>query len=365
MTNRIIVLITLLLSVGIFAQDKLHITGRIEGIPKGAKLMISFDKKEIELKAIDGVFEVEEEIVKAPVPVYLFVIDGDDYNYTSFFLGNEAVTIKGSFDGLKNLQAKGSVYDAIRYESYIQTRELRDERRTIEGKVSKEVEGGLLYDNAMTPYKEEYLRIEQKIKDLDYEFLKKNINTEYGHYLVGFIMQDTNTNHYKELYDLVDSQYKNIDPILYLKTLADTKALVKGDSYYDFKALDIKGEEVKFSDYFKGKYVLLDFSSPYCFFCQQAVPITSKLAKALEDKLTYVTYCTENDLDSIKKYIDLKGNHSVTVWDKRGMLSPTIAKYRMSGTPYYVLFNSEGRLLKIFDQGLEGDFEEQLRKLIK
>ncbi|SEP95890.1 Thioredoxin-like domain-containing protein [Myroides profundi] len=358
-------LIALFFSVGIMAQDKLHITGKITGIPKEAKLMLSYDKKEIELKAIDGVFVVEAEIVKAPTPVYLSIMKGDDYEYTSFFLGNETVTIDGRFDDLKSLQAKGSRYDTLRYESEILTRELRTERQTIESKVSKEVDSGMSYDNAMAPYKVEYLRIEQKIKDLDYEFLKKNINTDYGRYLVGFIMHDTNTNHYKELYDLVDSQYQNTDPIVFLKALIDNKVLVKGGSYYDFTALDMNEKEVTFSDYFKGKYVLLDFSSPYCYFCQQAVPITSKLAKALEDKLVYVTYCIENDLHSVEKYRGLKGDHGVIVWDKRGMQSPTIAKYRMSGTPYYALFNLEGRLLKIFDKGLEEDFEEQLRALMK
>ncbi|WP_121964461.1 redoxin family protein [Myroides sp. N17-2] len=365
MTNKLIYMLLLFCSVGVIAQDKLRIKGKIEGIPNEATLSLSFDKLEIEFNAVDGIFEVETQIIKAPTSVYLFIKNGEDFKYTSFFLGNESVTIEGNVNNLKYLQAKGSAYDGLRYESVLLTKDVRTARDVIESKISKLVEEGMSQDSAMASYKEEYLGIEQNIKDLDYEFLKKNINTDYGRYILGFIINDDNIDHYKELYNLVDNQYLNTDAVVFLKTLLDREPLMKGDKYYDFIALDLNPKESKFSDNFKGQYVLLDFSSPYCWFCRQAVPITTKITEALEDKLVHVTYCIDNDLVSAKQYKDLKGDKGVIVWDKKGMMSSTIAKYRMRGTPYYVLFNPQGRVLKIFDQGLEENFEEQLRALMK
>ncbi|MGG5615175.1 hypothetical protein ACPDHD_02195 [Myroides odoratimimus] len=46
MMNKVMILIALFFSIGIMAQDKLHVTGKITGIDNKTKLSISGGEKE-------------------------------------------------------------------------------------------------------------------------------------------------------------------------------------------------------------------------------------------------------------------------------------------------------------------------------
>jgi len=347
MTNRIIVLITLLLSVGVFAQDKLHITGKITGIDNKTKLSISGGEKEKEFYLKDGVIDVEVSLKEAPASVFITVYYDKDIKYTSLFLGNESVTIDASIDDFPNkVVAKNSKFDGLRYENYWLSKDLDKKRNDINEIIEKEIGEGAKPQVAYAKYKDELDTIRKEEAKRQYEFLKKHINTDYGRHLIRFYVDQFTVEQFNTLYSLVDPVNINRNEIKFLKTLCDSKQLEVGDIYYNFKALDLKGKQLEFSDYFKGKYVLLDFSHINCGFCYKAAPKTALIAEELKDKVMYVTYHTGDNLQEAQKYYELKGKKGNIIWNKEGYLHPAMAMYRNMSTPSYLLFSPEGKFIK-------------------
>ncbi|KUF44395.1 alkyl hydroperoxide reductase [Myroides marinus] len=365
MTNRIIVLITLLLSVGIFAQDKLHITGKITGIDNKTKLSISGGEKEKEFYLKDGVIDVEVSLKEAPTSVSISVYDDNDIIRTYFYLGNESVTINASIDDFPNeVVAKNSKYDGLRYENYLLSKDFDKKSNDIDEIIEKEIEEGTKSEVVYAKYKDELNTIRKEYVRRQYEFLKKHINTDYGRRLIRFYQDQFTVEQFKTLYSLVDSVNMDRSEIKFLKTLCDSKQLEIGDMYYDFTALNLKNKEVRFSDYYNGKYVLLDFSNVYCWFCGKAAPKTAVIEEELKDKVMYVTYHTGDNLQEAQKYYELKGKKGNIIWNKEGHLHPAMAMYRNMSTPSYLLFSPEGKFIKEIN-GFDTDLKAIILKAIE
>lgn len=355
----------LLFSIGVTAQEKLRIKGKIEGIPNEATLSLSYENKQKEFKAIDGVFEVDVLLEQAPTSVFLSVINGDDYKYTSFFLGNEAITINASINDFPNeVKTIGSNYDGLRYENYSLTKDLDLQFRDLDEQTKKAIEGGEDRDSVYNKAEVQWQAIKKQMAIRNYGFLKQYINTDYGRHLIRFYTADFTTEQLKELYSLVSIENKSRKEMVFLKTFIDYKELEIGDKYYDFTAIDVKGKTVKFSDYFKGKYVLLDFSNVGCGFCYKAAPLTAVIADELKDKLIYVTYHTGDSEEGVKDYYKLKGNKGNVIWNKDGDYDIAIAKYRQMSTPTYLIFDTKGRFIKEIN-GVHADFKGVLEELMK
>ncbi|MCS7473564.1 TlpA family protein disulfide reductase [Myroides odoratimimus] len=347
MMNKLMILIALFFSIGIMAQDKLYVTGKITGIDNKTKLSISGGEKEKEFYLKDGVIDVEVDLKEAPASVFITVFYDKTIKYTSFFLGNEDVTIEASIDDFPNeVRAEGSRYDGLRYENYVLTKDLDKKRNDINKVIEKEIKEGAKPDSIFIKYKAELETIRKEVAVRQYEFLKKHINTDYGRHLIRFYVDQFTEEQFKILYSLVDPINMDRSEIKFLKALCDSKQLEVGDIYYDFTALDLKSKVVKFSDFFKEKYVLLDFSHVNCGYCYMAAPKTALIAEELKDKVMYVTYHTGDNLKEAEEYYELKGKKGNIIWNKEGDLHPMMAMYRNMSTPSYLLFSPDGKFIK-------------------
>ncbi len=371
MIKKLITLFLLICSVGIFAQEKLRIKGEISGIDKEAKVMLSGDVEEVEIIMNGDKFEVEIELKTAPSLVYLTAVNGSDYKYTTFFVGNETIELKGSIDDFPgNIRAQNSKYDDVRYEEFILNKDLNEQMRKLQEEAMTLGQEGMSRDSLYSIYMNKTEPLGKMTKVLNvmnentFDFLMKNINTDYGRYIVKFSTEQFTTEQFKLLLGQVEPQFKNTKEIQYIQVLLDVKPLNVGDSYYDFKALDMEGKDLKFSDFFKGKYVLLDFSTFNCGYCQMAAPNTAKLEEDLKDKLSVVTYYVDNNLDQLKQYYALKGNKGNIIWSEDGTLSSTIAMYRQTVTPRYALFDPKGKLVENFEGMQDEGFGDKLQELM-
>ncbi|WP_010249950.1 TlpA family protein disulfide reductase [Myroides injenensis] len=349
MINKITISLLLLLSVVVQAQENLHITGNIEGIDNETKLRLSVEGAEQEFYLKDGKIDVSMTLQETPSSVYLIVLEEGESKYTSFFLGNEEVTLEGSIDDFGgNLKAIGSIYDGLRYENYLLTKEFEDEIKQLNIDMKSLAEKELLTDSIKQQTSNKWKDIMHRRAQKEFGFILKNINSDYGRFLLQFTTGNYSVEQFKILLDAVEPEFIDKKEVQFLKALAESTPLELGDKYYDFKAEDINGNEVKFSEYFDGKYVMLDFSNVNCGFCYMAAPKTAELAEDLKDKLVYITYHTGNNRIDAEEYYKLKGGKGNIIWNKEGDYSKVIAMYRNTGTPTYLLFNPEGVFLGKF-----------------
>ncbi|WP_010249952.1 TlpA family protein disulfide reductase [Myroides injenensis] len=355
-----------LLSVVVQAQEKLHITGNIEGIDNETKLRLSGEGAAQEFYLKDGKIDVSMTLQEAPSFVYLYVFKNDGIKRTSFFLGNEEVTLQGSINDFGgNLKAIGSSNDALRYEYFLLTKKFKDEMNQIYLDMKRLDEEGVLTDSIKQQAIEKYNGIEDQMAQKEFGFILNNINSDYGRSLLRFTTGNYSIEQFKVLLDAVKPEFIDKKEVQYLKALAESTPLELGDKYYDFKAKDVNGNTVKFSEYFDGKYVMLDFSTFNCGFCQEAAPKTAVIADSLKNQLTYVTFYTESDKkDIVKYYSELKGNKGILLSQSGNDFLKIIAMYRQDITPNYLLFNPEGKLIKRFIAMQGSDFQERIEELI-
>ncbi|WP_158961711.1 TlpA family protein disulfide reductase [Myroides fluvii] len=368
MKKILLLFLALGLSTLTSAQEKLHLNGKLKGLTEDAKLSLSSGNEEIEFQAKDGKFNVEMQLSEAPTSIYLYVEQVGDSYYTSFFVGNESITIDGSIsDFPHNIEAMGSQYDGVRYQNYVINKKFNDEIEQLQVEAQNLMQKGISSDSIALAY---YSNVEplgkvqkilKQVEENDYEFLKQYVNTAYGRFMLPFTMESYTTEQMKTLLDLVELQYKNTKEVEFSQTLIDYKTLEVGDKYYNFTALTREGQTVQFSDYFKGKYVLLDFSTMHCGYCQRAAPQTAKVADELSAKMDYVTYYVDNFPVTMDMYYELKGNKGVLLWNKKGRLDLAIAKYKQRGTPHYVLFDPEGNFVNVLE-GYTEDFGDILKE---
>ena len=364
MIKKIVLGAAVLLTASVFAQDALHFKGNIKGIPNDAQVWISAGKVEKTIAVKDGKFD-ERIPLDGPESVFLYVKEGQNFKHAVFYLGNEEVWIEGSIaDFPLNLQAKNSKHDALRYKEYLLTRELQAQLDELEDEAYDLIEGGAdkdsLYESYMGVPSGKITKIRQQLKVKEFDFIKAHINTDYGRFLLKFNTTDFTPAQFKTLIEAVDPVYKNTKEIQFIQALVDYPALQEGDQFYDFKALDNKQEQVNFKSFFDGRYVLLDFSTWFCGYCHRAAPLTAEMAEELEDKLNYVTYYVDNDEETLLQYFGLKNNKGTLLWNKDGQFNPVLAKYRQMMTPYYILFDPKGKVVKIFE-GIKDDFADQIK----
>lgn len=373
MKYRILYMLLVLCSMGALGQKKLHITGKLEGISDNTKLVLSSGTQENVYYSKGEKVDLEMFLEQAPGFVRLEAYVGKEVKSTSFFLDNESVTINGSINEFSgNLRAMNSINDSLRYENMKGNEEFVRERAVYINEYYNLLEGGKDKDSLVKVYLSEVeplgkiSKLTNIIDKQEDAFIKRNINTSYARFMLQYKAKEYSVDYLKELYKLIDTKYYNTKEIKMLKVYLENRPLEVGNKYYDFTAIDMDSQEVRFSDYFKGKYVLLDFATYHCSYCEQAAPKTAKIADNLKSKLIHITYYVGHDQkDKFKYYSDFKEKKGVLLGNKEGQLSYVIAMYRQTFTPDYWLFDQDGKLVKRFE-GMQGDdFEEQLRVLMK
>lgn len=204
-------------------------------------------------------------------------------------------------------------------------------------------------------------KIDKDISKVEREFITGNPDSYYAAYLLNVYKTEYPSKEVEELYEKLDNSIKASKYGKSIKTHLANAEIAVGEKFIDFKAKDVNDENRLFSSFFKGKYVLLDFSTPYCNWCIQSIPLLKKLQSTLGDSLEIVSFYVDKDRDGFDKH-SAKDKTWETLWDGQGRFGDTYVKYRVFATPTFYLFDDKGILLKKWD-GLANDFEQEVKQL--
>ena len=110
----------------------------------------------------------------------------------------------------------------------------------------------------------------------------------------------------------------------------------------DFTLKDLKGNNVKLSDY-RGKIVILNFWAVWCKYCKQEMPDLNELNKTLkkDNNIVILEVDVQEDINTVKNYLKENKISMNVVLDSDGAVTE---EYGITGFPTTFIVNKDGSL---------------------
>lgn len=373
--NRIIIYtvsaIVLLFQHTIHGQN-FSINGNLSGLSDAAivRLYDTEDKTVIDSSLVRGhTFLLEGNLPKAPRSIVLHIQDKDFNAMEYLYIGNENITVKGNLvDFPLNLAFSGSKFQEVKSNLDKQLLNLVKKQQEKTREIKSLYESGKWNDSIQEAYVGRdgiMVKIEEEKRTVEKKFIKENGNTHYSLYLLNLYKSNFYTD--AELlaaYKKINKKLRNTDEAKAIKTYLDHPGLKIGDRYRDFKALDKKGEKVSFDHFFKGRYILLDFSTPTCGNSRNARAMLQELHKEFPEQLEIISYYTENNKEHFEFFSNPDNYPWTFLWNNDGNFNETILKYRVGGTPTFFIFQPDGKILDTWT-GLDENTKDRIKKRIE
>lgn len=354
------------------AQNKnvSRIEGTINGFPENALVKLYA----VSGRVIDSCYLKEKRFTlrkpfgKEAGQLGLTITKDSIHSSTQLFIGNENINIQGSKNDFPdNVSVKGSPNHNLMTELDQILFDVLKERKSLLAEYLSIRQAGKMTDSI----KKVYWGQAGSIKMLDEEalfrqkkFIDKNINSYYALYLLSIIKAEYKKDELQKLINKLTPVYKKSNYAFAINTSLKNKELIVGDKFINFTAFDKNDKNVIFSNYFSEKYVLLDFSTPYCQFCLQAIEPLKKLAQENSKNLEIVTFYVDEEKNGYSNFLDKSNKPWSVIWDKKGRFGNAYNSYNIDGTPTFFLFDKNGILVQKQD-GFDESFFDTVTKTIK
>jgi peroxiredoxin len=126
----------------------------------------------------------------------------------------------------------------------------------------------------------------------------------------------------------------------------------------DFTLQDINGKTVSFRD-FKGKNVLLDFTTTWCPYCKREVPEMRELYQKYKGKLEIIAIDMNESKAKVTAFVEKYKVPYTTLLDTEGKVA---MDYGIMGVPTKVLVGKDGKVFCYMCRNLEKEIEDLLKK---
>ena len=351
-------------------KKEFQISANLEGFKNGTKVLVSnavngkiLDSSEL----INGKFVSKGSIQNPPKPISILIQNDNGRAISFLYIGNEKINIQGNKKDFPNkLRITGSKFHKYKEDLDLRIDSLENARSENLQKMFTLRRENKWNDSFQKVYWAQGTgiipQIDSKIDKIKRDYISNNINSDYALFQLvtnksSFDNQFIETQLRNLNYKFKKSEYATV-----LRTYIESKTLEKGDSFYDFKAENQLGNEVKFSNYFQDNYILLEFYSSYCSWCKKALPEIKKIANENND-LEVVTFNVDsNKEDWLKNYKNTKKTWP-SLYDEKGRLGEVFTKYCVYATPTYYLFDKDGKLVKKWN-GYTENFRNQVHELL-
>ncbi len=342
-------------------NDQYVLKGEVSGFDDSTYLYLSADNVTIDsVMILDGRFELIGSVAE---PTNVYLMTRPPYAYTSFWLENAEVRLKGNKEDFRNAEVSGSEVNA-------QQKELRSLLAPIE-KANDSLSNILMRismrrlqvpDEKRKALLQEYQNTEEQMTAVYQQFVQEHP----GSYLSAMLLDIYKTTWGKDKTEELYAGFpESLHGSYYGKNIADylkvAKSVKIGDPYSDFTMTSYQGEEVTLSD-IKDKYVLLEFWASWCAPCREENPQLVETYNEFKDK-GFEILGVSLDLDEAawKKAIETDGLPWPNVSDLQGDQNKAGLMYGVSGIPDNFLIDPEG---KIVDRNLRGnDLREKLEEV--
>ncbi|WP_196886296.1 thioredoxin-like domain-containing protein [Aureivirga sp. CE67] len=298
---------------------------------------------------INEKFQFDGKLEKEPVGLFINTSSNEttDFILKYILIGNENVTIKSSKKDFQyTTNVKGSKYHDIENKKNQLLKDLNQEFDILITKLKNineidPVKIDSIYNHLMTKLNK--IDSIKKVKTL--QFIKNNPKTYTSINELYYLKDEISREELKKLFQNFPKDIQESENGININTILNTKLVNIGDTYVDFTAKDIEGNEITFSDLKSKKYTLIDFSTAYCGPCVQSVPELKEIAENYKDNLEIVTFSGDENEKYMKAAHKRDNFPWKTLWDGKGHNSETIIAYQVKGFPTFCLIDEEGKIV--------------------
>ena len=292
---------------------------------------------------VNGKFKFEGETEHS---VLRFVTLGDNDKKVRSIVMVEPGQVNIIYDSTFHIT--GSAINETYSEFNLKERELTTKTRSLSNQYEAAIADGTMTESLDAELKSAYEKVDKESNDLNYNFIKSNIDNELGQYLFMTFSSMFDAQQQKEILDMTNDEYKskkNIKRIVDRLGAMDKVAV--GKDFIDFTMKNPKGEYVSLSDYVgKDKYVFIDFWASWCGPCRDEMPnVVNAYNKYKYKGFEIVGVSLDKDEDKwIKGIKDLNMTwpqmSDLKLWE-----SEVVGLYAIQSIPHTVLLDKDGKII--------------------
>ncbi|MDD2476144.1 MAG: TlpA disulfide reductase family protein [Dysgonamonadaceae bacterium] len=242
----------------------------------------------------------------------------------------------------------GSAINETYSDFNLKQRDLTTKIRTLSNQYNAAMSNETMTESLDTELKSAYEKIAKESKELNYGFIKNNIDNELGQYLFMTSSGMFDIDQQKEILDMTDDEYKSkknikriVDQIEAMENVAEGKVFV------DFTMKNPNGEYVSLSDYVgKDKYVFVDFWASWCGPCRDEMPnVVNAYNKYKNKGFEIVGVSLDKDEDKWIQGIEDLNMTWPQMSDLKLWESEVVGLYAIQSIPHTVLLDKEGKII--------------------
>ena len=290
---------------------------------------------------VDGQF-VFKGLAKEGPTIHFIVLDESPEFIKPALVVVEAGNIKLSLDSINTVEGTSLNNSYQMFMSSLQN--LNNDRKVLADRAKADTTSANL-----KALKEESKQLNDKAKEVTFDFVKANIGNQLGAYFLANRSYMLSLDQMKELSANVKPEYKTSESIQKIDArIATLDATSIGKAYTDLKGKTPEGKDAALSDYVgKGKYVLVDFWASWCPPCKEETPELVKLYAAYKDKGLEIVGISldDNNAEWIAGIKDLKITWP-QISDLKRWDSALSAAYGVNSIPHLVLLDKDGKILE-------------------
>lgn len=350
--KKLTVLAALLTATIQAIAGEIKITANLTGFSDTAVVYLISGQTPIAYKTLtQGKVELSAEVSETPENYMMYIVDNNQPYFTGLFVADETLQITAAkedfpyqvkVNGSKHHFAKEKLNELqmpLHKKGEAFKQEIIALQQTPEWQ-KPEVQEKYVGENGLGS------KLTFELKQVEADFILNNFDNAYTWTLLPYNTTAFDKTFYKAVYNKMNAEQKQTEIGKKYLLASKSQRLTKGDSFIDIAVLDKDLKAEKLSDHFTQdkEYVLIDLSSVSCPSSRQAFEITQELTKNKE-KLQVVSVLQSPDAATYQQFGAYSTSNWAIVYAEDFINTDTYIQYQENGTPTFLLFDNEGKLI--------------------